>query len=203
MIKKVAPIVAVLCLIFSISAMAENTSTVTDGSDISVSQQMPQGELQQGGRGNMGMPPSGDMQGRTPPYMPDGKMPQGEFAPPEGFTPPKNSGEFTPSQNDVKTIGTEANEPNEDVGITEENKQKQDNVEQSAQTQSENQQFGGRISGDMGGFPGNMQNFNGQTQEDTPKGFMGFVKTYFTPIISVVLLGLAYIFVIFYRRKNF
>ena len=173
MLKKVITIVLMLCLIFSISVM-----TVT-----------AVGETQQGG-GRGGMHPMGE-------------MPQGEFTPPEGFTPPQNAGEFTPPQNDVKTNSTETTEPNADAGIAEESQQTQENGEQSTQTQGGNQQFGGQMPGDMGGFPGNMQNFNGQTQEDTPKGFLGFVKTYSTPITSVVLLGLAFIFVIFYRRKNY
>ncbi len=188
MLKKIIPIAIALCLIFSISVMAENTSAVTDGTASGASQQMPQGEHPQGGRGNMGMHPSGDMQGRTPPNMPNGEMPQGEFTPP---------------QNAVKANGTEATEPNADAGITEENQQTQENGEESNQTQGGNQQFGGQVPGGMGGFPGNMQNFNGQTQEEQPKGFLGFAKTYSTPITSVVLLGFAFIFVIFYRRKNY
>ena len=67
---------------------------------------------------------------------------------------------------------------------------------------SGNPQFGGQMPGGMGGFPGNMQN-QGQPQEEQPMGFLGFVKTYSTPITSVVLLGLAFVFVIFYRRKNY
>ena len=206
MLKKVIPIVVVLCLIFGISAMAENTSAVIDGS-AGASQQMPQGERPQGGRGNMGMPPSGDMQGRTPPNMPNGEMPQGEFTPPEGFTlpegftPPQNAGEFTSpesSKNSAEAVTPPANE-----NATTENRQTQENGTESNQTPGRNQQFGGQMPGGMGGFPGNMQNFNGQTQENAPKGFLGFVKTYSTPITSVVLLGLAFIFVIFYRRKNY
>ena len=162
MFKKVIPIVISLCLIFSISVMAENTSAVTDGSAAGASQQMP----------------------------------QGEFTPPEGFTPPQNAGEFAPpesSKNNAEAVTPPANE-----NVTTENQQTQENGTESNQTPGRNQQFGG-----MGGFPGNMQNFNGQTQEDAPKGFLGFVKTYSTPITSVVLLGLAFIFVIFYRRKNY
>ena len=196
MFKKVIPIVISLCLIFSISVMAENTSAVTDGSAAGASQQMSQGERTQGGRGNMGTPPSGAMQGRTPPNMPNGEMPQGEFTPPEGFTPPQNAGEFAPpesSKNNAEAVTPPANE-----NVTTENQQTQENGTESNQTPSRNQQFGG-----MGGFSGNMQIFNGQTQEEQPKGFLGFVKTYSTPITSVVLLGLAFIFVIFYRRKNY
>ena len=183
MLKKVIPIAIALCLIFGVSAMAENTSAVTDGSAAGASQQIPQGE-----RGNMGMPPSGDMQGRTPPNMPNGEMPQGEFTPPEGFTPPQNAGEFTPPANENGTT---------------ENQQTQENGEESNQTQGGNQQFGDQIPGGMGGFSGNMQSFNGQTQEAEPMTFGSFVKKYSTPIISIILLALAFVFVIFYRRKNY
>ena len=208
MLKKIIPIAIALCLLFGISVMAENTSAVTDGTAAEASQQMPQGERSQGGRGGMGMPPSGDMQGKTPPNMPNGEMPQGEFTPPEGFTlpdgeftPPQNAGEFTPPQSNVNTNSAETVAPPVN-DVAAENEQTQENGEQSGQTQGGNQQFGGQMPGGMGGFPGNMQNFNGQTQEEASKGFLGFVKTYSTPITSVVLLGLAFIFVIFYRRKN-
>jgi len=40
-----------------------------------------------------------------------------------------------------------------------------------------------------------------QTEQETD--FFGFVKTYSTPVASVILLVLAFIFVIFYRRKNY
>ena len=61
----------------------------------------------------------------------------------------------------------------------------------------------GQMPGGMGEFPGNMQNFNGQTQEEEPMTFSGFVKTNSTPITSVILLAFAFVFVIFYRRKNY
>ena len=132
-----------------------------------------------------------------------GETQQGEFTSSEGFTPPQNAGEFAPPQNDVKNNGMQATEPNDDSGITEENQLTQNPEKELNQTQSGNRQFGGQNFAGMGGFPGNMQNFNGQVQEDAPNGFLGFVKTYSTPITSVVLLGLAFIFVIFYRRKNY
>lgn len=69
--------------------------------------------------------------------------------------------------------------------------------------------WGEKPSGDfvppegMGGFRGNMQNNSERTTEAEPLTFWGFVKTYSTPITSVILLALAFIFVIFYRRKNY
>lgn len=61
--------------------------------------------------------------------------------------------------------------------------------------------FGG--NGGMNRFPGNMQGGNQNTQAETEAGFMSFVKTNFTPILSVILLFFAFIFVIFYKRKKF
>ena len=93
----------------------------------------------------------------------------------------------------VKHINTDLTEEEQTVG---------ENTEKSEQTQGGNSPFGGGIPGGMGGFSGNMQ--SGQnTEVQQPAGFLGFVKTYSTPITSVVLLGLAFIFVIFYRRKNY
>ena len=206
MLKKVISIIIVLCVVISISVMAENENMAIENSAPEISEQNPQnpGEPPQGGRGNMGMPPSGDMQGRTQPTMPNGEMP------PEGmnrgqrpsgdFVPPENSGEFTPPQsefpspqNNVVNNNTEATTP-QTAG---------DTFEENSPIPGGNQQFGGQMPGGMGGFFGNMQNFNEQNQEEQPKGFWGFAKTYSTPITSVVLLGLAFIFVIFYRRKNY
>ncbi len=75
--------------------------------------------------------------------------------------------------------------------------------EQMPQDAEEHPRFGEHMPGGMGGFPGNMQNFNGQAQEEVPMTFLGFVQTYSTPITSVILLALAFVFVIFYRRKNY
>ena len=217
MFKKVIPIVLVLCLIFGISAMAENANEVADGSVAGATQQMPRGERPGGGRGNMGMPPSGDMNGRTPPNMPNGEMPSGDFAPPEGFAPP--DGEFAPVQNRSELSSAKSKEgntaettapktdapttdaPKTDAGITEEQQNSPENTEESGQTQNESSQLVSDMPEGMGRFPGSMQ--NGQNAAEKPTGFFGFVKTYSTPITSVVLLGPAFIFVIFYRRKNY
>lgn len=116
---------------------------------------------------------------------PTGEMPSGEFGPPQGG--------FAPPQSNETNNTIEATAPQTDGDTPAEN----------SQTPGENQQFGGQMPRGMGGFPGNMQNFNEQTQEEQPVGFWGFVKTNSTPITSVILLALAFIFVIFYRRKNY
>ena len=199
MLNKVIPIVISLCLIFSISVMAENEIPASEEMVPEVSEQISQGaeEQPQGVRGNMGTPPSGDMQGRTPPTMPNGKIPR------EGMNRgQKPSGEFTPPQNtDVeKTENVPQSTPKSHE--TTENETSTD--EKNNHNIEENPPFEGRMPGGIqGGFPGNMQSNSGQTQEAEPMTFGSFVKTYSTPITSVILLALAFIFVIFYRRKNY
>ena len=191
MLKKVIPIVISLCLIFGISVMAENEIPTSEETVPEVLEQIPQGaeEQPQGDRGNMGTPPSGDMQGRTPPTMPNGKIPR------EGMNRgQKPSGEVTPPQNTEKVT--------QSTSAVEESEASTD--EQNNHNTEENSQFEGRMPGGMqGGFPSNMQNNNQQTKDAEPMTFWGFVKTYSTPITSVILLALAFIFVIFYRRKNY
>ena len=51
---------------------------------------------------------------------------------------------------------------------------------------------------DGNGFPGMQSADSGQTETDS-----NFFKTYSTPITALFLLLLAFIFVIFYRRKHF
>lgn len=64
-----------------------------------------------------------------------------------------------------------------------------------------------RGEGNMGGFrgemPPGMTEQEQNTEEKTENKILTFVKTYTTPIISVVLLALAFVFVIFYKRKTY
>ena len=178
MLKKVIPIALSLCLIFSISAMAENTAS---------DENIPNTSSERSIRGNFN----------------SSKMPQSDFDPskmPEGFTPPE--GGFTPPQSVENNDNTETSAPETNEGVPEGNPQEMENGEETGQAQNGNSAFGGQMPGGMSGFPGNMQ--SGQdTATEQSTGFLGFVKTYSTPITSVVLLGLAFIFVIFYRRKNY
>ena len=109
--------------------------------------------------------------------------PQMDRTPPEGFVP---SGDFAPPQ------GGMAKTTEETAHQTENNE-----TPQMPQMQGGNRQFGGQMGG-MGRFPGGFSEQNTQTDEEK-----SFVKEYATPITSGVLLVLAFIFVIFYRRKNY
>ena len=62
---------------------------------------------------------------------------------------------------------------------------------------------GGSMPEDMqfpggNGFPGMQSAEDGQTEADS-----NFFKTYSTPITALFLLLLAFVFVVFYRRKHF
>ena len=62
--------------------------------------------------------------------------------------------------------------------------------------QMPNEEFGGKMP-----FENNMNNET--AKDETPKSFTDYIKEYITPIISVILLAFAFVFVIFYKRNNF
>ena len=142
---------------------------------------------QNGALHESGQDAGGQMQGGWGNMPPMGEMPSGEFAPPEGFTQP--TGETAPTRTD------DGNEQSAAPGTdSAENGENQQNPENAGQMQGGNFPFGGRMPEGMGGFPGNMQNAQ-NTEAEQPAGFWGFVRTYSTPLISIVLLVLAFIFV--------
>lgn len=63
---------------------------------------------------------------------------------------------------------------------------------------------GMQFPGGENSFPG-MENGFGQieTENEQPTGFAGFLKTYQTPVTSIILLLLAFVFVVFYKRKHY
>jgi len=190
MLKKITPIVLSLCLILGISVTAENTSG---------NENIPSTSSERSMRGDFD--PSRMPQGNFDPS----RMPQGNFNPsnmPEGFTSPE--GDFTPPQsNESSNTETNVTPTNENEDVTEDNPQTFENGNESDKMQNGNSPFGGQMPGGMGGFPGNMQNAQNVATEEQSTGLWGFVKTYSTPITSVVLLALAFVFVLFYKRKNY
>ena len=58
--------------------------------------------------------------------------------------------------------------------------------------------------GFRGGMTGNNQNeFINDNQGKASGGISDFLKEYSTPVTAIILLILAFIFVIFYKRKNY
>ena len=174
MIKKILPIILCLCLLFSISAMAANTNDNNVPAKSSQEMPMQGGERPQGG--NRG-----------------GQMPQGEF------TPPQNN----------MTNNDESTAPQENNALENENTQAannnpENNTQKPNESPEQNGQQNGQFPGGMqGGFPGEMQNGNQTTEAQQSTGFIGFVKTYSTPITSVILLALAFVFVLFYKKRSY
>ncbi len=186
MLKKVILTVLSLCLILTMGVVAEKENPAEETTTEITTQQPQDGAgFRQGGRGNMSMPPEG---------MNRGQRPEGNFTPPQDagtFTPPE--GMFAPAQSSEETNNTEALAPQTDQSTPQEETQMSDG----------NAPFGGQMPGGFDGFPDNRQNLNQDTNVQQPQGFTGFVKTYSTPITSVILLAFAFVFVIFYRRKNY
>ena len=66
------------------------------------------------------------------------------------------------------------------------------------------EQNGGIPAGDFRGNRGDMPNFQNPTsQVNQDKSFIDILKEYFTPILSLILLAFAFLFVIFYKRKKY
>lgn len=178
MVKKAAVIILSLCLIFCISVMAETANENSNADTSAPSQDMS----------NMGIPP--EMQsGEMPPGgNRGGQMPEGEF------TPPQNT----------ETNNAEGTAPQADGNI-EETAQPPENSGENNQESGENTPFDGQMPGNMGdfNFPGGMANSVQNTETEQATGFIGFIKTYSTPITSVILLLCAFVFVHFYKKKQY
>ena len=188
MIKKILPIILCLILVFGISVSATNTQGDTPAENSQATEEMPerQERPQGGGRGNMGMPPN---------------MPSGEAPPelPEGMTPPEMpNGEMPPQMNG------QANSENQQTGQPSSGSNAENTTATEGNTNPNATQRG---KGNMGGFrgemPPGMTEQEQKTEEKAENKILTFVKTYSTPIISVVLLAFAFLFVIFYKRKSY
>ena len=189
MIKKVLPIILCLIFVFGISVSAANTQGDTPTENSQTTEEMPncQERPQGGGRGNMGMPPN---------------MPSGEAPPelPEGMTPPEMpNGEMPPQMNGQANAENQQQSGQSSSGSNAENG--------TASEENANPDRIQRGEGNMGGFrgemPPGMTEQEQSTEEKAENKILTFVKTYSTPIISVVLLALAFVFVIFYKRKTY
>ena len=182
MLKKIVIITLSLCLVSGIITTA-SPSTDTDIS-AEASQETPM---------SFGERPQGRPMG-TPPQMPDEENFQSQ-----NRSERMPQGEFTSSQdNEIKA--PQENSASENDGNQDLNNSPQDNSQNINEFPEQGRPFPGNM---QGGMPGEMQGSNQQSQETEPMNFQSFVKTYSTPIASVILLALAYVFVIFYKRKRF
>ena len=113
-----------------------------------------------------------------PPEMPNGEM------------PPKMNGQ---ANTENQQTGQPSSGSNAENGTATEENTNPDRIQ--------------RGEGNMGGFrgemPPGMTEQEQSTEEKAENKILTFVKTYSTPIISVVLLAFAFLFVIFYKRKSY
>ena len=176
MLKKIIPFILVFCLLFATSVMAEDVQMGRGG--------RPGGTPPEGfnpGNGEFAPPENFD-----PSQMPD----FGNSTPPEGFKP--KDGEFAPAEN-AEVPGTENTEKKEETPAE---------VQEGNTPSVDNGQVNNGMPGKQGGNMFNMQNQQQNLQEQ-PTGFKLLLQKYFTPAVSVLLLILAFAFVIFYKRKQY
>ena len=189
MIKKILPIILCLILVFGISVSATNIQGDTPTENSQTTEEMPnrQERPQGGGRGNKGMPPN----------MPSGEVPH-EL--PEGMTPPEMPNGEVPHQ-----MNRQANTENQQQSGQSSSGSNAENG--TAAEENTNPDATQRGEGNMGGFrgemPSGMTEQEQSTEEKTENKILTFVKTYSTPIISVILLAFAFVFVIFYKKKTY
>jgi len=163
--------------------------------------------------------PTQDTQTENPPQeMP--QMPEGGMRSGRGMHPPR--GGMPPQMNEMPYQNNQSGEDSQDMQMPDFNNEfapppntpngqgGTDNTPNGAQGSTQNPNAGSNnIRGGMGGFRGGMPNqgfdstvpvMSNAQEELTPKSF---IKEYFTPLLSIVLLALAFVFVIFYKRKNY
>ena len=174
MIKKSILFALAFCLAFAALNVFCAAQESLESAPAQESTQMPQGEMPQ-------MPyQRGGMRGGR--RMPNGEMPQM----PQGNAPEMPAGSVPASP--------DATAPDNEIAPS-------DGAANEGITPPPGYDFHGE--GDFGGqFDG--ENFSNPTQEvEIEAQEHNFFEEYFTPIISVILLALAFVFVIFYKRKNY
>ncbi len=161
------------------------------GVSVSAQREMPQGNPPSGMQRPQGTPPEGM-------ELPEGvELPQGMPGNREGF-PGGEQGQKTQENTDNTQLDTE--QPTGKSGENTSQPQGQDANGEVSQNQNDNQMTPPNMDFDGGNMPGGFDGNNMQAESMT---FTGFVKEYQTPIISVVLLILAFVFVKLYKRKNY
>jgi len=174
MSKKLITVILCLEFAFNISALANNTDDASSQVPATQEDITSENMIPRGERPVM--PP--DMANGQRPAMPRGETRTEETTPPESVY---NDEENPSISQDAKNNNVE------DPNI---------------------KNFGLGPRGDMGNLS---QEKVGVAEDDkttqetnkTPNGIEDFVKTYSTPIISVILLVFAFIFVSFYKRKQY
>lgn len=217
MIKKIMPIALGLIIALSVCVSAENTTGEVTEDTQTTAEEMPQqgrggGRMGGGQQGNRG-PQGADMQ---PPEMPSGgeNMPGNEPPAPPETTNVDNAHnqENAASENVPPEIPAKTGADNPDAAkSTEENtgETASENTENLPQNDGQKMPAFGGGRGEMmqgGAFPGMVENSEisqEETKDEEKNDVLTWLKTYQTPVFSMVLLALAFVFVIFYKRKRY
>lgn len=185
MIKKIIPIILCLCLVFSISASAADSTDSTAGDASAVAGEMPMrdggrqggGQGGRGGRGDMGAPPQGE-------NRPAGEMPDNEMSPPQGNDNTETGDVRQPQSANTENADASAGAANEGPDPM----------------QTDGELAAGDITDKI---QETTQLIDDAFELQYTSGIISFIKTYSTPITSVILLISAFVFVVFYKRKRY
>lgn len=114
--------------------------------------------------------------------------------PPQGNMPNKPDG--MPPQGNVQ---------NSDGNVDDEMQNSNENVERKEQNapQGENRHPENPMMGGMDKRGGDMPASADVVEEFSQDGLLGFVESYSTPIISIILLIFAFIFVVLYKKRQY
>ncbi len=175
MIKKyLVYIICIMCVLtLSVSVFAQPDTNTT--ADETAQEQMP---MQGGMGGRMGGRPGG-MGGQMP----------------ENMTPPEN-GEGMQRPDDAPAM---AENPQGDEQTA---TPREGDVSNGTEMQMPDKSNRGNMMPYNGSFGNENQNAITENEQNS-RSIINFVKEYQTPVISVVLLLLAFVFVKFYKRKNY
>lgn len=187
MIKKIISIM-LLSLMLAVSVCAAEADNNAVGEGPNFSEGMPGNR---GGRGDMPGRPGGREQDGQPPEPPD--MERGNDSTAENNAVPQQPTENNGAEN--KT--SESNDMNN-------NRSEKNDTEEKSPKMPDRGHFD--IPEPNGGTDENTQKVpevSASAEAEASQGFIGFVTEYATPIISLILLALAFVFVYFYKRKKF
>lgn len=200
MIKKLIPFI-LLCLLFGVNAYAENENPTPQAQGEATEGRMPEGERGRMGGGRPGGMP--DMQNGERPTSPEnnGNMPNER---PEETQ--KNENQAMPSENESGNApenqpNQNQNSENNSSGGEKEEKNppeafENENGGENSEENPENKTF----EGERGQFS---ENFGERRDMQTENEKKNFFEEYFTPVIAMVLLLGAFVFVRLYKRKSY
>lgn len=204
MIKKLIPFI-LLCLLFSASVYAENEGPAPRTQGEATEGRMPEGDRGRMGGGRPGGIP--DMQNGERPTPPEGNE-NNENKPSESLgEPQKNENQALPFEDENGNVPE--NQPNQNQN-SENNSvggEKEENEEKNPPKAFENENGGEKNDensenneNERDRFPENFGERRGMQTQNEKKSFF---EEYFTPVIAMLLLLGAFVFVRLYKRKSY